>query len=792
MKPVMRSRGSRNLVQTSFFFIITVVFILALLGAAASAAPPSSTTWESKPPPGPLAGAGGGGAEPNPCLAFMGDKSLLKDAVRRMTFTVGGEARAIGEVRFSGLATVPEDGLWDILGGRPTGILSVEQAAALLLRVTGTGLFETVTPTLRFEPGAGPDGGVLDIAVVEHATLKKIVVTGLAEVGPTEILDRLLLSPSPGEVERSRRVPDAAGVKAAKSKSGKDKEKVMAPRCPQPLPSLAWLARAEDGTLWPGIAWKGLREGLERVIQHLFHAGYQMATLSAALSPDGTLTVTIDEGRLEAVEIRGVDPGLEPEVRRLLGIEPGRVFLASDLEGAAARVQRWLPFLKPDKARRLTRTKPRIARATAVEPDASDDGTVRFHTVEVADEPLAVDDDLESAMRGLTRISWARVEGMKLVVYLAPDVTDLDVDATEFLRHTPVTDYAPGGAATVRVWDPRDRAHLAIAAVGSMPTRRESREATESGALVDLVVAPRVAVPALRIAELGVSLHTLTDTADRWRISSVDSYVYSLLLNRPESEYFRRAGVAAFLTTHVDQRLTAGVEYRFDHYDSMPSLRRLFTLFNRDEAPWPNPGIDDGDVGSLLLRLEWSTERTPAYRVGSHRRHPETSIVARDRSDGGARTRATTVNTLEIADPALGGDDKFRFARLVSESTLHVGVGRRSELGLRLRAAGKVGGDNALPRQRQEALGGWSALRGYDFKELRGDFSLLASLEYGWDRIVMFADVGSVRQPTGWTAARLGAGALLRFYALDLALAWRTDDRAGFAPEIRLLFNRVF
>ena len=43
-------------------------------------------------------------------------------------------------------------------------------------------------------------------------------------------------------------------------------------------------------------------------------------------------------------------------------------------------------------------------------------------------------------------------------------------------------------------------------------------------------------------------------------------------------------------------------------------------------------------------------------------------------------------------------------------------------LTLRLRGAG--GKD--LPEQKQEGLGGWTALRGYDFKEFRGNASLLA------------------------------------------------------------------
>ena len=95
--------------------------------------------------------------------------------------------------------------------------------------------------------------------------------------------------------------------------------------------------------------------------------------------------------------------------------------------------------------------------------------------------------------------------------------------------------------------------------------------------------------------------------------------------------------------------------------------------------------------------------------------------------------------------------------------------------------------------QKQEGLGGWSALRGYGFKELRGTASLLTSAEYRWDALGAFVDVGTVRRGSDWTPAKLGVGAALYLGdEVHFAMAWRTDERASWTPEARLLFSRPF
>ena len=123
---------------------------------------------------------------------------------------------------------------------------------------------------------------------------------------------------------------------------------------------------------------------------------------------------------------------------------------------------------------------------------------------------------------------------------------------------------------------------------------------------------------------------------------------------------------------------------------------------------------------------------------------------------------------------------------MVSDSRLQLDFGTRRLLRLRLRAAG--GRD--LPAQKQEALGGWSALRGYDFKEFRGDASVLGSLELRWHWLGGFTDLGSVHQPSGWIGLRPGIGVQLFLEPLgSFEVAWRLDGNGSFVPSTRALLG---
>jgi hypothetical protein len=236
------------------------------------------------------------------------------------------------------------------------------------------------------------------------------------------------------------------------------------------------------------------------------------------------------------------------------------------------------------------------------------------------------------------------------------------------------------------------------------------------------------------------------------------------------------------VTAHFSEMLTLGAEYRRDRYAPLDAPPRVWSLFNRDDPRYGSAPVDEGEMGSAVFRLEYRSEKVSLHRVGSMWRNSETSLVEAGPWAIGLRT----LNTLEVADRSLGGI--FEFTRVVSDTSLTLETGRYDTLTLRLRGAG---GHN-LPLQKQEGLGGWTALRGYDFKEFRGNASLLGTLQLEGRHFGAFLDVGSVRQAgSGWLDPKPSAGALFcgANKSTCAEAAWRLDGRARLLPDFRILFS---
>jgi len=754
--------------------------------------------------------------DPGECLRLASRDEVLAGALLSGSLGPPGENRELGSVRLSGAVSFPDDDLWDLVGGRLSLPLSREEAIALIARLAQTGLFSGVEPRVRTLPGE--EIAELDIALTENPMVRSVQVRRLSEFRTEDVLERLLEVPAASDIDRRRRE-----VRAARTGE-----------CPAPLPPRAWLARVDDGEVRGGVLWQGLRAALGRVMRLLKTRGYPLARLEGELTPAGELLVDVDEGRLGRIEVRGLDAHLAREVEMELGIRRGDIFSSGELYSALERVERRWPFLRPDRRSRRSppapvlrlerrldggvnfrselpfETKPprpppgddewdddEEPRARRRSPEGDDlfgdfdefaNGPEKRHRKDVGEQ---IREQVRAQARKLvSRNAWYDFEGNTIVVYLMTERSRTKVQWVELLRHTPVTGFAPGLAATLTIYDPGDRANLMLDGAVNINTRRPGRDATGSTFLerlnaqerVDWLLGPRVRIPALGIAELGGQIHTLTDTADRWRISRIDSYFYSALLNRADREYYRRSGFAAFVTAHLFEELTLGAEYRRDRYAPLAAPPGVWSLFNRDDPRYGSAPVDEGEMGSAVFRLEYRSEKAPLHRVGSMWRNSETSLVEAEPWAIGLRT----LDTVEVADRSLGGI--FAFTRVVSDTSLTLETGRHDTLTLRLRGAG--GRD--LPLQKEEGLGGWTALRGFDFKEFRGNASLLGTLQIEGRHFGAFLDVGSVRRSgAGWLDPKPSAGALFSFAngSTRAEVAWRLDGRARLLPDFRILFS---
>jgi hypothetical protein len=747
------------------------------------------------------------GAEPpedarDACADGFGDDDEDSDeesVLAPLQLSVDGRPLTPGRMELHGLQHLTDAQVRALIGAplpeaEAQTPLTAARAQTFLRRLARTGLFARVEPRLRV-PEQEPV--VLEVHLEEHPTVTAVELEGLQDLQEDELLEELFRLPHrvPDEDEDE---DDEDVVATLRLDSRRGTLSVVRP-CPPPRPPREWLARMERGEYRPGIVLGGVAAALQRTLEDLRDDGYLLASLAATLHPDGRLVVTVDEGRLEAVDVEGVPPEMAARVREALDLKPGDVFLRSDARRALERLESRLPFLEPREVDDGDEDGEPHRRARIIEAREAD-GTRRYQTQEAPRKKRRREQvEFELSWRQLAEW-WDHerddegftLDGKRLVVHVRPRRPDLDVDLLPV--HTQVTGFAPGLSGHLRVWDPRDRAHLTVDAALFIPLRLggqrlpDDPEGTRRQRRLNLLGGVKAWVPALRLAEVGVQGYDFTDTLDRWRLSDIDSFLYSALLNRPDREYFRRKGFTAFATWRWAEAWLAGVEYHGDRYESLRGFTPPLSLFRRDSAPFPNSPVREGRFRSVVLRLEYASDAPTGAQVGSLFRTPETTLFQRD-GDWGARAAVRGLLTLEVGEGpgALGAD--ARFWKLVSDLALHVPTGWESGVRLRVRTAG---GED-LPEQKREALGGWSALRGHGFKEFRGDVSLLTTAEYRWHVLGLFADVGSVRADGAWTEARLGLGGTFHFSDdVRLDVAWRTDEKATATPEARLLFVRTF
>src|SRR6266852_5222725 len=641
--------------------------------------------------------------DPGECQRLASRDEVLAGALLSGSLGPPAKDRKLGSVRLSGARSFSAAALWDVVGGPPSLPLSREEAIALVARLAQTGLFSAVEPRIRTLPGE--EMAELDIALTENPQVRSVQVRGLSEFRTEDVLDRLLEVPAGREIERQRRE-----VRDARTRE------CPAPLPPREWLARVEGGEVRGGVLWQGLrsalgrVMRYLRTRgypLARLAGELTPAGellvdvdegrvggIEVRGIDAHLAREVEMELGIRRGdvfssgelysALERVQRRW--PFLRPDRRRRRHLPAPVLRLEARRDGGVEFRSEMPVDSRPpppgDDDERDDQEEPappatggaRKRGALEEEPAPPATGGARKRGA-LEDEPRArrrssdAGDDLfddfdDGFANGLERRhrwhlrrlvrrgAWYGFEGDTLVVHLHSDKVRATVQWVELLRHTPVTGFAPGLAATLTIYDQGDRAHLLLDGAANVNTRRPSLDATGGTFLqrlnaqerVDWLLGSRVRIPVLGIAELGGQIHTLTDTADRWRISRIDSYLYSALLNRADREYYRRSGFAAFVTAHLFEVLTLGAEYRRDRYAPLEAPPRVWSIFNRDDPRYGSAPVDEGEMGSAVFRLEYRSEKVPLHRVGSMWRNSETSLVDAGPWAIGLRT----LNTVEF------------------------------------------------------------------------------------------------------------------------------------------------
>jgi hypothetical protein len=244
----------------------------------------------------------------------------------------------------------------------------------------------------------------------------------------------------------------------------------------------------------------------------------------------------------------------------------------------------------------------------------------------------------------------------------------------------------------------------------------------------------------------GAEIHRLTDTQDDWIIPEGENTAAALLFRRDFRDYYRRSGWSAYGSYHLGRsaRLTGRIVQ--DEFGSLANSED-WGVFDRDWARRgfrANPAVDELRINSLRAEVEVDTR--------NRRTRPNRGWLA--------------AGVAESAGGFLAGDRSFR--RYLVDVRRYQTLGGGKHLDLRTRMGTATG---ALPVQYRYALGGYSSLRGYRFKEFVGDRMVLGNAEFWIDPNRYWDDLPL---PGG-----LIAGAFV-----DAGAAWSKGEPAD-GPDLR-------
>jgi hypothetical protein len=468
--------------------------------------------------------------------------------------------------------------------------------------------------------------------------------------------------------------------------------------------------------------------------------GYSFARVDAQFDePTGALTLTIDEGRIDAVEFTGVDEGRARSFAEDFALRAGDVFQRTRATDALRAL------LRPSRG-------------------AIQAGREVFDLVERNGRRVLLVDVDERA--GMFR-------------------TTVDMGEREDW-FTPVDGLVPSLGFGGAVFEQMHFNHAYVA--GHLSYKMATKRAGYSLGFERPLFSPVT-------VSIGAELFDLTATDDRWRVSGTQASLTAFAARESVRDYYRRRGVQLHSAVRPNRHVELLFGWRGERHEAL-GVESGFSLWNRDETFRPNGAAEPGKLHAVVFGASLDSvgfERDSL--AATYRRHLLDSPFGqplRDPAthDGGGAWRIDW--TTEIAAPGtLGGD--FDFRRHIVAGRASIPLSRHEEFRARV-----IGGwsQGSLPPQRLFSLGGIGSVHGYGFKEATGGRLLLFNAEYAIGRLgglhfVPFFDAGRVAGPRAATWLR-GVGFGVGFSRdLRVDVGYKLDDFPGSA-QVLLRLGRTF
>ncbi|HEV3140824.1 MAG TPA: BamA/TamA family outer membrane protein, partial [Vicinamibacterales bacterium] len=471
--------------------------------------------------------------------------------------------------------------------------------------------------------------------------------------------------------------------------------------------------------------------------------GYTFAHVTAAFDEaSGLLSLTIDEGVIDAVEFEGVGQRVAREFMDQFALRAGDVFnRPRAMHALNAMLRQTRGAISPGPRR----------------------GT--FNLIERAGQRVLIVDLREPAGR------------FKVV----PDFGERED------WFTPVDGFVPSLGFGAAVFDHEDFNHAFVA--GHLSFKIASGQVGYAlGFEKPLFASPKLF--------LGGELHDLTASDDQWQVSSNEASLASVAVRRNFRDYYRRRGVQINGGVRVERHVELLAAYKSERHENL-AIQSDYSLWNSDELFRPNLFARSGRLSAVVVGASIDGEGFDRESLeSSYRRHQlETPFGARlrDPNDDDDMTRVWRIDwTSEISTPGALQSD-FDFRRHILSGRARLPLSEHQDVSVRA-IGGWSGG--VLPPQRQFALGGIGSVHGYEFKEAVGDTMSLVNLEYalGWRNGVQaigFFDAGRVRAGSNDAQVLKGVGFGVNVSGFRVDFGYKLDDIPK-SLQVLVRFERTF
>jgi outer membrane protein assembly factor BamA len=534
----------------------------------------------------------------------------------------------------------------------------------------------------------------------------------------------------------------------------------------QPPPPILREARVDGATVFTrdDITWLlELREGsplpktpadIAKALQDAYaRDGYSEAAVTGAFD-EGRLTLTVDEGRIDEIEILGESRAGAERILRRLGVKPGDIYNARVIGRAIER-------LVTQSQGAVTIGKPRRDQPGGDHRDAAPDQVV-----------------LER--RGARNILVVPVRWRIL-----RQSTSFGGGREDLF--SPVDALSPGVAYSATIFDHSRFNHTYVSGYISYKFGPDSAGYSIGGER-PIFSGPRLF--------LGAEMHDVSASDDLWRLASLEQTGASLGFKNTFRDYYRRRGAQIFTVLRAGANHEFSAMARWDRHEPLANTTN-YSFFRDDAVFRPNLPVADQHINALVLGYTFDTRpMSGAGESATYERHLKDDLFGHSlRQRPGLRLEWTS----EIAGHGLEGDADFD--RHIVNTRGYIPMTSRTLLSLR----GLFGFSNGtLPIERLFSIGGIGSVHGYSFKEASGSGMTLLNAEYrvnimgvGRDRdaanVFVFYDAGRVTSPVApstrdWLR---GVGVGLGGGGVRVEFGFRANDIPG-SRQILVRFSPTF